>query len=100
MRLKPALAQRARADARSRYIVKTHAPGDVRRARGEPIPMLARDYIILDKPVRRMAEQALSRAAGAPLIGGNDVGLLIDAKDNYAAWLGAIRTASHRILLE
>jgi len=100
MRRKPALVQRARADARHRYIVKTHAPADVRRARSEPMPMLARDYIILDKPVRRMAEQALSRAAGAPLIGGNDIGLLIDAKDNFAAWLAAIRSAGHRILLE
>ena len=47
-----------------------------------------------------MAEQALSRAAGAPLIGGNSVELLIDAPANYAAWLTAMRAAQRRILLE
>lgn len=56
--------------------------------------------IKLDTPVRRMAEQALSRAAGAPLIGGNSVELLIDAPANYAAWLTAMCAAQRRILLE
>jgi len=56
--------------------------------------------IIIDKPVRRLAEQALSRAAGAPLLGGNAVELLIDARDTYAAWLNALRRARRRILLE
>ena len=56
--------------------------------------------IILDTPVRRLAQQALSRAAGAPLISGNSVELLIDAPDNYAAWLAAMRTAKRRILIE
>jgi cardiolipin synthase len=50
--------------------------------------------------VRKLAERALSRAAGAPLIGGNAIDLLIDAEANYAAWLGAIATARQRILLE
>jgi cardiolipin synthase len=59
-----------------------------------------RRSITLNAPVRRMAEQALSRAAGAPLIGGNSIELLIDAPDNYAAWLAAMRAAQHRILLE
>jgi cardiolipin synthase len=49
---------------------------------------------------RQLAQQALSRAAGAPLIGGNAVELLIDAAANYAAWLKAIRGATRRILLE
>lgn len=49
---------------------------------------------------RRLAQQALSRAAGAPLIGGNAVDLLIDAAANYAAWLKAIRGATTRVLLE
>ena len=56
--------------------------------------------ITLDKPVRRLAAQALSRAAGAPLIGGNTVDLLIDARANFAAWLTALRGARQRILLE
>ncbi|MGA9333692.1 MAG: phospholipase D-like domain-containing protein [Rudaea sp.] len=53
-----------------------------------------------DSSARRLAGQALSRAAGAPLIGGNRVELLIDAPENYAAWLDAMRTAQHRILIE
>jgi cardiolipin synthase len=56
--------------------------------------------ITIDRPVRRMAEQALSRAAGAPLVSGNDVELLIDARANFAAWLSALRNARERILLE
>ena len=53
-----------------------------------------------NEPVRRLAERALSRAAGAPLIGGNALDLLIDAEANYAAWLAAIANARERILLE
>jgi len=49
---------------------------------------------------RLMAEQALSRAAGAPLLGGNAIELLIDAAAHYDAWLTAIRGARERILLE
>jgi cardiolipin synthase len=51
-------------------------------------------------PYRLLAEQALSRAAGAPLLGGNAVELLIDAEAHYAAWLAAIRGARRRVLLE
>ncbi|HET7331853.1 phospholipase D-like domain-containing protein [Dyella sp.] len=49
---------------------------------------------------RVLAEQALSRAAGAPLLGGNRVDLLIDAQQHFDAWLAAIRAARHRVLLE
>jgi cardiolipin synthase A/B len=56
--------------------------------------------IVIDKPARRLAQQALSRAAGAPLLGGNAVDLLIDARVNYDAWLAALRGAQKRILLE
>ena len=51
-------------------------------------------------PIRLLAEQALSRAAGAPLVGGNAVELLIDAQAHYDAWLAAIRGARTRVLLE
>ncbi len=51
-------------------------------------------------PSRLLAERALSRAAGAPLLGGNAVELLIDAAAHYVAWLAAIRSAKHRVLLE
>jgi cardiolipin synthase len=49
---------------------------------------------------RLLAEQALSRAAGAPLLGGNAVELLIDAAAHFSAWLAAIRDAQKRVLLE
>ncbi len=49
---------------------------------------------------RLLAEQALSRAAGAPLLTGNHVELLIDAAAHYDAWLAAIRGARERVLLE
>lgn len=51
-------------------------------------------------PTRKLAEQALSRAAGAPLQGGNQVEVLIDAAAHFGAWLAAIRGARGRILLE
>ncbi|MFP5430027.1 MAG: phospholipase D-like domain-containing protein [Gammaproteobacteria bacterium] len=49
---------------------------------------------------RLLAEQAFSRAAGAPLSGGNRLRLLRDAADHYPAWLNAIRNAEHSIHLE
>jgi len=51
-------------------------------------------------PYRLLAEQALSRAAGAPLLAGNAVELLIDGRAHFDAWLNAIRNARHRVLLE
>ena len=51
-------------------------------------------------PVRVLAEQAFSRAAGAPLVPGNSVRILRDATENYPAWLDAIRSAGERILFE
>jgi cardiolipin synthase len=59
-----------------------------------PMPRLGAD------PYRLLAEQALSRAAGAPLLGGNSVELLIDAAAHFDAWLKSIRGARRRILLE
>jgi cardiolipin synthase len=47
-----------------------------------------------------MAEQAFSRAAGAPLIGANAVQLLIDAEAHFEAWQQAIATAQQSIFLE
>ncbi|QWT21737.1 hypothetical protein KPL74_06940 [Bacillus sp. NP157] len=49
---------------------------------------------------RQFAEQALSRSAGAPLIGGNAVELLIDAQAHYDAWLKAIAGARRHVFLE
>ena len=53
-----------------------------------------------DLSVRNLANQAFSRAAGAPLVGGNSVRLLKDAKENYPAWLDAIKSAERYIHFE
>jgi cardiolipin synthase len=50
--------------------------------------------------VREVADQAFSRAAGAPLIEGNCVKLLKDAAENYPAWLSAIAAAERYIHFE
>ncbi|MGH9901039.1 MAG: phospholipase D-like domain-containing protein, partial [Pyrinomonadaceae bacterium] len=51
-------------------------------------------------PVRVLADQAFSRAAGAPLVAGNSVRLLKDAGENYPAWLEAIKSARKNINFE
>ncbi|HEY1588894.1 MAG TPA: phospholipase D-like domain-containing protein [Rhodanobacter sp.] len=56
--------------------------------------------LMTDTPSRLLAQQALSRTADAPLLGGNSAELLIDAAAHYAAWLAAIRGARQRVLLE
>jgi cardiolipin synthase A/B len=50
--------------------------------------------------VRQWANQAFSRASGAPLRDGNGVTLLKDAAENYPAWLNAIRGAQRTIHFE
>lgn len=50
--------------------------------------------------VRQLANQAFSRASGAQLRDGNEVRLLRDASENYAAWLQAIDAARHTIQFE
>jgi cardiolipin synthase len=51
-------------------------------------------------PLRALAEQAFSRAAGAPLVPGNRISVLQDATENYPAWLEAIRSAESRVHFE
>ncbi|MGE0823317.1 MAG: phosphatidylserine/phosphatidylglycerophosphate/cardiolipin synthase family protein [Candidatus Binatia bacterium] len=51
-------------------------------------------------PMRALAHQAFSRAAGAPLIDGNNVRPLKDAQENYPAWLDAIGAAKRHIHFE
>jgi cardiolipin synthase len=58
------------------------------------------DVSVRDTPERLLAEQAFSRTAGAPLLTGNAVELLIDAPAHYEAWLRAIGGAQQRVLLE
>src|SRR5512138_1332109 len=50
--------------------------------------------------LRVLGEQALSRAAGAPLVPGNRVRLLRDATENYPAWLAAIERACRTVHVE
>ena len=50
--------------------------------------------------VRRFADRAFSRAAGAALIEGNSIRLLRNAAQNYPAWLDAIAAARHHVLFE
>jgi cardiolipin synthase len=50
--------------------------------------------------LRLLADQAFSRAAGAPLVPGNEIRLLKDATENYQAWLEAIRSAKRTIHFE
>ena len=54
----------------------------------------------MTSPLRLVADQAFSRAAGAPLVEGNKVQLLRDAEENYPAWLDAINNAERWIHFE
>jgi len=50
--------------------------------------------------LRPLADQAFSRAAGAPLVLGNRVDLLLDAGENYPAWHEAIAAAARSVHVE
>ena len=50
--------------------------------------------------LRILAEQAFSRAAGAPLVAGNSARVLKDAGENFPAWLDAIAAARRTIFFE
>ena len=52
------------------------------------------------RSARTLADQTFARAAGAPLIPGNTVRILKDAKENYPAWLEAIALARSTIHFE
>jgi cardiolipin synthase len=66
----------------------------VRRA-----PLLHDDRSTLTE-ARALANQAFSRAAGAPLIPGNHVRLLRNAQEIYPAWQSAIRAARDHVHFE
>lgn len=57
------------------------------------------DRLVLPE-LRRIADQAFSRAAGAQLVPGNRVRLLKNAQENYPPWLEAIRSASRHVHFE
>ena len=66
-----------------------------RRSSARPAA-LPRDF----SPLRTLADQAFSRAAGAPLVGGNRIRVLQDATENYPAWARAIIDARETIHVE
>ena len=53
-----------------------------------------------EMPFAELGERAFARAAGSDPIDGNAVRLLLDADENFPAWLAAIREAKHSILFE
>jgi cardiolipin synthase A/B len=59
---------------------------------------LRRDRV--DPLTHALADQAFSRASGAPLVGGNAIRLLRDAAENFPAMLDAIGAARDTIHLE
>lgn len=66
---------------------------------GTDVPILASHHDPLSQ-VRGLAQQAFSRAAGAPLVEGNSIRLLKNAQENYPAWLDAIRAARRHVHFE
>jgi cardiolipin synthase len=74
------------------------APVDRRQA--PPRPGALSDTARALAAARVVADQAFSRAAGAPLVHGNSVRLLRDGAENYPAWLDAIAGARESIHFE
>jgi cardiolipin synthase A/B len=54
----------------------------------------------MTQPPRQLADQAFSRASGAPLRHHNSLRVLKDATENYPAWLEAIRSARRTVHFE
>lgn len=51
-------------------------------------------------PRSDLAQRAFDRTSGAPLVEGNAVRVLLDGRENYPAWLEAIRSAKRSIFFE
>ena len=61
---------------------------------------LAPDATMLSAGAAEVGERALERASGAPASVGNAVKLLLDAEQNFPAWLDAIRRAERSVFFE
>ncbi|MEO5763774.1 MAG: phospholipase D-like domain-containing protein [Casimicrobiaceae bacterium] len=61
---------------------------------------LAPDETMLNSGVADVGDRALERASGAPASAGNAVKLLLDAEQNFSAWLDAIRHAERTVFFE
>jgi cardiolipin synthase len=79
-------------------IMSVAAPADRRHAPSRPGAFIDTAGVLA--AARVIADQAFSRAAGAPLVHGNAVRLLKDGAENYPAWLAAIAAARERIHFE
>jgi cardiolipin synthase len=88
LRASAAAGQRSAGPLRARYTAGMAAIPPLRPHRTAP-PAL-----------RLLAEQAFSRAAGAPLVECNTVDLLVESRATFDAWLEAIRAARSAILFE
>lgn len=73
-------------------------PVDRRDAPARPGPLTDNARALAASRV--LADQAFSRAAGAPLVHGNAVRLLKDGAENYPAWLDAIAAARESVHFE
>ena len=62
----------------------------IRPRSGTDLSLIASDVV----------DESFERVTGAPLLKGNGVRLLIDAAENYPAWLEAIESARDRIFFE
>src|SRR5438477_7110681 len=76
------------------------APATFDRRRSPPAPGALADTGRALAAARVMADQAFSRAAGAPLVHDNAVRILKDGAENYAAWLSAIGAARETVHFE
>ena len=74
--------------------------GDGQQVEGQKQASSHSEELSLRQSAAAIAEQAFSRAAGAPLVGGNRVRLLINAAQNYPAWLAAIASARDHVHFE
>ena len=61
---------------------------------------LAADAVAAIPGLAELGDRALERASGAPASAGNTVRLLLDAEQNFPAWLAAIRGAQRSIFFE
>lgn len=67
------------------------------RTTTKPRPDLDLDLPVID---RAFVNESFERVTRAELIHGNDVQILVDATENYPAWLKAIEAATDRIYFE
>lgn len=76
------------------------APATFDRRRSPPAPGALSDTARALAAARVLADQAFSRAAGAPLVHDNAIRILKDGAENYPAWLSAIAAARETVHFE